>query len=257
MERFCVLTRYEFRYYKTSWHAQCPDIKPLYSVPIDEILAIFRVNLHLPQLKTKKNYMLSDKKSYKELYQFEIFNNLTDYPYYREVLEKDQQPEEENKQDFENSEVEKRPEFDVEKLDGYRMWNDYEENRRSKFNSPSKSKEGHLMRVPLNQRTFRSSFDGKSKDGMGTAQKSRFGDSYHQSPSPEVSPQKLKRDSPLKGAVYKWVKQISDLTSWTNREKEWFYAEKRLLFAAPKLSDREKWLSVLNWIVNETHQGGR
>ena len=42
-----------------------------------------------------------------------------------------------------------------------------------------------------------------------------------------------------------------DLYSWTGREKEWYYSEKRLLFASPKQEEREKWLSVLNWIINK------
>lgn len=60
------------------------------------------------------------------------------------------------------------------------------------------------MRVPLNQRTFRGSVDGKSRDGLGaSASKSKFNDSYH------ASPEKPSKNSPLKGAVYKWVKEMS------------------------------------------------
>jgi len=54
-----------------------------------------------------------------------------------------------------------------------------------------------------------------------------------------------KRNSPLKGAVYKWVKNNSDLTSWTNREKEWYFSEKRLLFAAPNIEERDRWVKLL------------
>lgn len=38
-----------------------------------------------------------------------------------------------------------------------------------------------------------------------------------------------------------------DLTSWSGREREWYYSEKRLLFATPNEREREVWVSVLNW----------
>jgi hypothetical protein len=41
------------------------------------------------------------------------------------------------------------------------------------------------------------------------------------------------------------------MISWTNREREWYYSEKRLLFAIPKLEEREKWIAVLNWVLDE------
>ena len=47
------------------------------------------------------------------------------------------------------------------------------------------------------------------------------------------------------------IYMLLDLYSWTGREKEWYYSEKRLLFASPKQEEREKWLSVLNWITNK------
>jgi len=41
------------------------------------------------------------------------------------------------------------------------------------------------------------------------------------------------------------------LASWTGRENEWYYSEKRLLFATPNIADREKWVGVLEWVVHE------
>jgi hypothetical protein len=43
------------------------------------------------------------------------------------------------------------------------------------------------------------------------------------------------------------------MTSWTNREREWYYSEKRLLFAAPSIQERERWLAALCWISDESH----
>lgn len=40
------------------------------------------------------------------------------------------------------------------------------------------------------------------------------------------------------------------MTSWSGREREWFYSEKRLLFATPSEKEREVWISVLNWLFN-------
>jgi hypothetical protein len=44
------------------------------------------------------------------------------------------------------------------------------------------------------------------------------------------------------------------MISWTNREREWYYSEKRLLFATPKIDHREKWLAVLHWLVEENNK---
>lgn len=44
---------------------------------------------------------------------------------------------------------------------------------------------------------------------------------------------------------------LVDLSSWTGRENEWYYSEKRLLFASPDLEEREKWVAVLEWAINE------
>jgi hypothetical protein len=37
LERWCVLTPTEFRYYKTKWHSLCWPEKPIGSVPVFEI----------------------------------------------------------------------------------------------------------------------------------------------------------------------------------------------------------------------------
>ena len=47
--------------------------------------------------------------------------------------------------------------------------------------------------------------------------------------------------------------KIIDLISWSGRQKEWYFSEKRLLFATPSQVEREKWITVLNWINNESH----
>jgi len=39
---------------------------------------------------------------------------------------------------------------------------------------------------------------------------------------------------------------ILELLTWTSREKEWYFSEKRLLFASPKKEIRDSWFNVLN-----------
>jgi len=51
--------------------------------------------------------------------------------------------------------------------------------------------------------------------------------------------------------TYHWIKNKTDLCSWSGREKEWYYSEKRLLFSTPNPEDKEKWLSVINWVINK------
>ena len=38
-------------------------------------------------------------------------------------------------------------------------------------------------------------------------------------------------------------------SSWTNREYEWYYAEKRFLFACEDEDDCNFWISILNWLI--------
>jgi len=42
---------------------------------------------------------------------------------------------------------------------------------------------------------------------------------------------------------------FKDLASWSGREKEWYYSEKRLLFSSPSNKEREIWLSIINWLI--------
>ena len=37
---------------------------------------------------------------------------------------------------------------------------------------------------------------------------------------------------------------------WTEREREWYNSEKRLLFALQDRSQRDTWFEVLKWIID-------
>jgi len=43
------------------------------------------------------------------------------------------------------------------------------------------------------------------------------------------------------------------LISWSGREKEWYFSERRLLFATPSIEERERWTGILNYITHENY----
>ena len=113
-------------YYKNQWTASCPDLKPLMAVPVHEIVAIFRVNLDLPEnrasLRKSKDFS-SIQTKYKEVFQFEVFTEHSEYPYKDEVYE----------DEFElNQEEEKvtKPDADaIDHLDGFKLWDEYQQRK--------------------------------------------------------------------------------------------------------------------------------
>ena len=48
-----------------------------------------------------------------------------------------------------------------------------------------------------------------------------------------------------------WIKSLSSNFTWTNRELEWYYAEDRFLYAALNEEDCDRWVCVLNWLVQK------
>lgn len=129
VERWCRVTRKEFMYFKNQWTASCSDLKPLVSVPLREIVAIFRVNLDLPgnqiQRKTKKE-LSSMQKNYNELFQFEVFTEQSEYPYKDEINETEPREihEEDDDQRVKNTDL-----VDLNHMDGFRLWNEYQEKK--------------------------------------------------------------------------------------------------------------------------------
>lgn len=130
VERWCRVTKSEFKYYKNQWTASCADLKPLVSVPIHEIVAIFRVNLDLPknpaQNQQNKKELTSIKTKYKELFQFEVFTEQSEYPYKDELNESDSGNEEGQP---EQDKVRTADLVDLAHMDGFRLWNQYQEKK--------------------------------------------------------------------------------------------------------------------------------
>jgi len=46
---------------------------------------------------------------------------------------------------------------------------------------------------------------------------------------------------------------FKDLVWWSGREKEWYTSEKRLLFATPNIQERNRWVTVLSWMIHENN----
>jgi len=287
VERWCRVTRSAFMYYKNEWTSNCWDLKPLAIIPIREIVAVFRVNLDLPNHKTQqplKQDLASAKAKFKELFQFEIFSELTDYPYKDEIPEeesdealaddKKQQQHQHHQQKFpiDNEEKKIAQQIDVSKLEGFKLWDEYQEKKQRESPANAKRK-GYLMRPPMTHKTYKTSRDNFQKTREAANREYlevAYGVQHHlaKTNSPLKSRQAAITDqyaSPLKrkvspdhkssparlGAAYKWVKDSGDLTSWSGREREWFYSEKRLLFACPNQKERETWVAVLNWVFEK------
>jgi len=82
VERYCVVTRKEFRYYKDQWSAKCYDNKPLLSIPIRYVITTLRVNLNLPDFEIKKETFQAftfKNNNLKTLFHFEIFDQRNDF----------------------------------------------------------------------------------------------------------------------------------------------------------------------------------
>ena len=46
-----------------------------------------------------------------------------------------------------------------------------------------------------------------------------------------------------------WIKTLSSVNTWSNREIEWFVSEERLLFATASEEEADRWVLVLNWLI--------
>jgi len=80
VERWCVLTRREFRYYKDQWAAKAWDSRPLLTVAMSDIITTVRVNMNLPEFATKKEVFQHFKdRNLKHLSHFEIFDTRNDF----------------------------------------------------------------------------------------------------------------------------------------------------------------------------------
>ena len=49
-----------------------------------------------------------------------------------------------------------------------------------------------------------------------------------------------------------WIKNLSGKHTWTNREMEWYYAERVLVFGCDTERECLKWVSFINYICTST-----
>ena len=130
-------------YYKNRWMASCPDLKPLVSVPVSEIVAIFRVSLELPDQKLtiqKAKELSSASTRYHELFQFEVFTEQSEYPYKDEINEDDLDP---NRDQEPQHDKPIKPDSDAEQLDGFKLWDEYQQKRIKESPERAKKKVPH------------------------------------------------------------------------------------------------------------------
>jgi hypothetical protein len=46
-----------------------------------------------------------------------------------------------------------------------------------------------------------------------------------------------------------WIKHLGGSNAWSNREAEWFMAEKRMLFGCSNEMECDRWVTILNWMI--------
>jgi len=127
IERWCVITRKEFKYYKSEWIAKCPDLKPLMTLSIYNIVGTYRISLSNTKSHNKIDIFKSDQKSYSDLYLFEVFNTNGDYPYQEDFV-----------QHHPVNDSQHMKKVDIKNNEGYKLWANFEEENRKLRHSPKK-----------------------------------------------------------------------------------------------------------------------
>ena len=149
-------------------------MKPLFVIPLRQLVAVFRVNLDLPELNSYNKWakqVSSVQKKYNELFQLEIFTEQSEYPYKDEVYENDS---EQLPEDQEEKGVKLAVDIDLDQMHGYSLWNEYQDRKLNE--SPENAREkvsfnvitswlnltakGYLMRPPHKYRHLRGSLGG-------------------------------------------------------------------------------------------------
>ena len=131
IDRWVRVTRTEFMYYKNQWTASCKDLRPLIIIPLRQLVAVFRVNLDLPELHSYSKWakqLSSVQKKYSELYQLEIFSEQSEYPYKDEFYDMNEDSENKMKEEQEEK-IQGAQNIDLDQMEGYRLWNEYQERK--------------------------------------------------------------------------------------------------------------------------------
>jgi hypothetical protein len=48
-----------------------------------------------------------------------------------------------------------------------------------------------------------------------------------------------------------WIKNLGGVNTWSNRELEWYLAEERLLFACLSEEECDRWVCILNCLIQK------
>lgn len=269
VKRWVKVTSNELRYYKNRWAANCFDEKPLFTTTFESLRAVYRVNMKLPKgTKIDGNLVSQVGKNKITLQHFEIFTGQSDIPY-------DDENEELRNVPGANSEY-YPAHYELSKTDRSIMKH-LHPNQNNSHVHVLNIKQDHLMPSPSRDKSEKPSYShGGKKSLSGSINQStvnlrssnKYGNLHDVSQElhsklNKSSEKKLSQNSllsPEKGergsvgkdkAAFNFVKSIEDLASWSGREKEWYYSEKRLLFASTSQKEREIWLSILSWLIEE------
>ena len=131
-----MITKKEFRYYKSEWMAKCPDLQPLVIVPIHDIVATYRVNLELPVYQNKNGLTKNNQKDFGELFQFEIFNSNGDFPYNETFI-----------RELGDKGTQKLNTVNIDDNEGFRLWTQHEEYRRTHRHSDNQTRKVYCFKV--------------------------------------------------------------------------------------------------------------
>jgi len=245
------ITKNEIKYFQTRWDAGCWDTKSLNSISIDDIKGVYRVNMKLDS-NNQQARKEKQTKNPKKLYHFEIFTNDSIIPY--------------------EDEVEREPidqtlslNYNAEKIQTAHFGPKFaEENGHNKLER--KVNKTQLMPTPFREKKLSNAWTrGKRSKSITKKMDENPRRSISSNKrNQEVNTQKLSNpstnressDTATISSIHptrsvNFVKSKSDLSKWSGREKEWYYSEKRLLFSTYSFREREVWIAVINWLIEE------
>ena len=118
---------------------------------------------------------------------------------------------------------------------------------------PNKSMQGGCYQFEIfakkNIIDFKPSFDLQNPAAVPEANYKKF----VQERGKELVKVQAKKDITPKNPC-PWIPSLASKDTWSSRQKEWESAENRLLFALPSKEECDKWVLLLNWLVDLINQ---
>eukprot|EP00347_Sterkiella_histriomuscorum_P017686 403348388 len=287
-KKYAMITKNEFKYYKNELMS-FKHVFPTYSVSLDDIVKVQRVNCEIPVIKCEEQVFNS--------YQFEIFVNNVEQEIESSILMPQNYIEESKVNITQMNHQQEQDSFDISRINRFRRTNRLNEmyggrgDRRllesperkrnrslQRFNSETRFQSpGHLMPKMIERRMLRfNSVSNVRKLGNQNRQDKIYrcldqqlvkqqlnqvlnlkdADAFIQQLQDDLAIPKLKEKFESRNPAG-WIKNISGFQAWSNREAEWFNAENRLLFGCPSEIECDRWVLMLNllvWIKQQNHK---